>query len=527
MSADESTPALQSQPRRYRGDRNLRVVEPEESRPLPASVEAEQKFIASCFADPSGPLIARAAGVPLLARHFFDPKCGVVWGKILLANQRGLPATVDLVAEELNLANELDRIGGYPFLAEVSRMLATTAEGVRYLELVLDYAMVRQGLRDTATASEAFYAWKGEQLEGMFGNFATTFQRLADSAMRRKRPSQRQVASEARAYAQAAMAGTLDKSRAMPFGGLPHTTTVFLPLDVKEEDWLILIGALRNGGKSTIARQHVGHSLVAGRVWVVFLLETSRRRWLNALAAMFAGVNLRELEETRALFPEKARCFDDWMAWIESIMEQQLWIFDDLFYLEDIERQIRDINRRVRERQLDAAIAAGRSAEEAEKLAYGLDGVLGDHLHLVQTRKDFRGNREAQVSFVGRTLKILAKTLDFYNLWCAQLNRGPSNDERRPRMSDLRDSGTLEQDADAIMLLHKPSENKAGLKQTGDQVVHEVELIMAKRRNGPAGVAVDLLQNLKIGSYEETQKTAGARPGMPKPKGGYKREGGA
>jgi replicative DNA helicase len=306
----------------------------------------------------------------------------------------------------------------------------------------------------------------------------------------------------------------------MPFGGLPHTTAAFLPFDPNEEDWLVLLAGVPNGGKSTVLKQHVGHNLVAGRTFVVFLLEGSAKRWLMGIAALFAGVNLRELPETRALFPEKAALFDEWMAWLESILEEQLWVYEDIFYVEDVERTVRELNRRVRERQVAAGVA--------EDKAHGLDGVLGDHLHLLKSRRDDllkRGRDADVVAYCGRTLKLLAKDLHQSHFWAAQLNRSSRNEERRPRVSDLRESGTLEQDADAVLLIHTPADNKAGNKQDGNSSVHEVELIQGKRRNGPSNVAVDLLFHRKLGAYEEVTKSA--RPGMPKPQNGYKREGNA
>lgn len=519
MNGDAYDDSFRSAPRAQA--RSWRVLEGSSDRKLPHSIEAEEYLIAAILIDPEQ-VIARCELMQLTPEAFYELKHGVVYEVARDLWRKNLPVSAATVAEELKLRKKLDAIGGYPFIVQVSEKVSTTAEAVFHLEKVFEFGLVRAFVRDVAAAAEDGYGYVGG-LDELLGRHATKLQRLADFALGRRRRPQREIAAEARAYALAAMEGRLDKSRIMPLGGLPQTTAAFLPFDVREEDWLILIGALRNVGKSTIARQHVGHNLVAGKRFVVFLLETSKRRWLNALAAMFAGVNLRELEETRALFPARTKLFDEWMAWIESIMEEQLWIFDDVFYLEDIERQIREINRRVRERQLTAAIKEGKTPEEAEKAAYGLDGVMGDHIHLVLTRKDFRNNRQNELSYIGRRLKLMAKALDLPNFWCAQLNRAASNDERRPRVSDLRDSGTLENDADCVLLLHKPAENKAGAKQAGDQSVHEVELIQGKRRNGPAGVMVDLLHHLKLGSYEELTKDA-VKPGMPKPSSGYKRE---
>ncbi|MCM2304074.1 MAG: replicative DNA helicase [Elusimicrobia bacterium] len=499
-------------PESSRPARKWRVLEGQ-GRPLPHSLEAEAYLLSALLLDPAD-VLARAEIIQLTPEAFYDPRHGLIFDVARDMWRKKLPVAVHTVAEELKTRGQLEHLGGYAFLAQASERVPTTAQAGFFLEKVFEQGLLRALIREAAATSEEAYGYTGG-LDELLGRHASKFQRLADFALRRNRKPQREVAAEARAYAQAAMHGRLDKARAIPFGGLPHTTAAFLSFDVREEDWLCILAGVPNGGKSTLLRQHVAHNLVAGKTFVVFLLETSRRRWLMALAAMFAGVNLRELEETRTLFPAKAQCFDEWLAWVESIMETQLWIYDDQFYLEDIERQIRDINRRVRERQL----AAGCSLEQA----YGLDGVLGDHLHLVQTRKEFRGNREAQVSYIGRTLKLLHKGLDVPGFWAAQLNRSSRVEKRRPRVSELRDSGTLEQDADAVHLIHTPEESKAGAKQDGTLATHEVELIQGKRRNGPADLAVDLLFHRKLGSYEELVRPDAVRPGHTKPKSGYKR----
>lgn len=489
------------------------------TRTMPHLDEAEQFVIASLFLD-ANETMARCELVQLTPEAFYDARHTVIFDVARDMWRKKLPVDIATVCEELKVRKLIEQSGGWDYIAEISQKAPTTAQTPFFVAKVFELGLLRALIRDCNAATEDAYGYAGSGIDEILGKHASKLQRLADFALRRNRKPQREIAAEARAYAQAALAGKLDKTRAIPLGGLPNTSGAFMQFDVREEDWLVLVGGVPNGGKSTLLRQHAGHNLVAGKRFAVFLLETSKTRWCLALACMFAGLNVRDVlergEDVRRLFPEKANLLDEWQLWLESIMEQQLWIFDDLFYLEDIERQIRDINRRVRERQ----IAGGMPEDQA----YGLDGVIGDHLHLVQTRKDFRGNRESQMSHIGRTLKLLHKGINVPGFWAAQLNRSSRIEKRRPRVSELRDSGTLEQDADAVLLLHTPEENKAGAKQDGNVSTHEIELIQGKRRNGPSDLAVDLLFHRKLGSFEELVRTNSVRPGMPKPKAGYKRE---
>jgi len=505
---DFSSPAVAPQ---QRGPR-FRVVAGGGESPdrLPHSIETEQCLLSACFIDPA--VAARCSAALLLPRHFYDHRHGVVWAKICEVAATGMPPSLDLVAEQIKLSGEFERIGGFEFLVALSQKMPTQLEAMRHLDLVLDYALVRQGIRESDTAAAALRGWAGENIDAIMGKFAVTFQRMSDFALRRKRTSLLDQARAARHAAAESAAGRVDKTRWLHFGGLPYADTALTPFDIRNEDWLIIIAAPPSGGKSTFLRQHLGHQLNHGKRIVVFLLETSTRRWLQSLAAMFAGVNVRDLEREPK---ERVKAFDDWMAHIETLMETQLWVFDDVFFLEDIERHVRELNRQLREKDIAAGVP--------EDKARGLDAVGGDYLQLLNTREKFR-QREEQVAYMSRTLKRLHKGIDVPGFWCAQLNRSPRAEGRRPKLTDLRESGALEQDADCVLMLHTPEEAKDGQKQDGSRAVDETELIQAKRRNGPRDVAVDLLHHKRWGRYTDAKDNT-PRAGMPKPRAGYKREG--
>jgi replicative DNA helicase len=116
------------------------------------------------------------------------------------------------------------------------------------------------------------------------------------------------------------------------------------------------------------------------------------------------------------------------------------------------------------------------------KLRHGIKLVVIDYLQLVEpeNRKD---NRQEQVAVISRKMKFLAKELRIPVIACAQLNRGVENRlEAEPRLADLRESGSIEQDADTVMLLHRPKDPQTGLDADG-----VLEIIIGKQRNGPTG----------------------------------------
>ena len=113
----------------------------------------------------------------------------------------------------------------------------------------------------------------------------------------------------------------------------------------------------------------------------------------------------------------------------------------------------------------------------------GLSLVVVDYLQLVAARGRF-GNRNEEVSSISRGMKALAKELKVPVLVLSQLTRAPEREDRKPQLSDLRESGAIEQDADVVMFIHRPNFYKTDLP---DEDRAKTDLIIAKQRNGPTG----------------------------------------
>ena len=113
----------------------------------------------------------------------------------------------------------------------------------------------------------------------------------------------------------------------------------------------------------------------------------------------------------------------------------------------------------------------------------GLSLIIVDYLQLVTARGRF-GNRNEEVSSISRALKGLAKELKVPVVVLSQLTRAPERDDRKPVLSDLRESGAIEQDADVVMFIHRPNFYKV---DAPDEERNQAELMIAKQRNGPTG----------------------------------------
>lgn len=465
-----------------------------EGRHRPHSLEAEAHLLSCCLLD-GNDVVKRCIDAGLQARHFYDRSHGIVFETLLALYGKQAPIELAVLFEELKASNQLETVGGTAYLNEISKSIPTTAQAGYFIERVIELAILRRIIADSSEMIESCYTYEGD-LPEFTGAMASKIQAIADFVMNRTRKvSQRGAAQAAAAEAIAVAAGKVDKSQWLHFP-TPKLDRDFLPIDTRQEDWLNIIAAPPSGGKSSYLRWLAGSWLINGKKGAVFLLETSRKRWLQALAASQAGINLRELEETSKLFPDRFAEFQKWMSTIEEWMDECLWVFDDVVKLEDISRVTLELNRKVRERE----IAAGVSEAEA----HGLDFVVGDYLQIVSTRRQFL-KRTEELAHITRTLKQLHRTLDVPGFWGAQITRESRNEGRRPTLADLGESKALEEGADRVQFIHVP-ENLDGEESNSGRRIIAVEIIQRKSRNGPKDIAVDLEFDRPVSRFTDPSK---------------------
>jgi replicative DNA helicase len=122
------------------------------------------------------------------------------------------------------------------------------------------------------------------------------------------------------------------------------------------------------------------------------------------------------------------------------------------------------------------------------KMQYNIDVVIVDYLQLMTAGADNKGSREQEVSTISRSLKAIAKELDIPILALSQLNRSvESREGKRPQLSDLRESGAIEQDADLVLFIHRPEYYGITEDESGNSLLGVAEIIIAKHRNGATG----------------------------------------
>jgi len=509
MHDEEPTPFPGS-----RGERRkqLRVIDGAGERVI-AAPDAEAALISIIMQDETGQYAARCLAAKLQLDAFSIPANRILAEKIFARAKLGLPIDIPIIRDELRRDGSFEAVGGDHALVELSQLQPTGARFIYFLERVRDVWLCRSTALHAVTMQAEAVELTDENVGEWIAKHALKFQRMADYLMRANRGSMRDLVEKRRVRGLDVAAGRIDKSRWVytPWSIADHA---FLPFDVAQEDWYNIIAGPPSGGKSAVMRQLALSALDQGKRVAVFLLETSYR-WIDAAAATRARVNLRDQTEW---LPEHAKRWSDEMEKLRDLMEVQLWVFQDLFDIEDIERAVREINRALIEKDLAAGIPPDK--------ARGLDIIVGDYLQLMTSRDKrlMNGPREQIVSTISRTWKKLLKQLDIVGWIGAQINRDSRNAGAAPKLSALRESGAIEQDADRVWFVHTPAENRAGQPQDGNSLIDEVELIQAKSRNGPKDVVVTLNFHKKYTVYTEAVRKGDVRPGTPKPADGFGRK---
>ncbi|MFO0844271.1 MAG: replicative DNA helicase [Gemmataceae bacterium] len=375
-----------------------------------------------------------------------------VFETILQLNDRGGHA-VDLVilAEALKLRGWFEDVGSYAYLGELWDAAPTAANAEYYAQIVRDKAMVRNLIR------------AGNEILGDAYRQTMPADQMIETAERMiLEIAQKGIAGQVHTLEQA-IADTYDRidarvsGAAMSASGLP---TGFADLDDLtaglHASELVIIAARPSVGKTAFSLGLAQHAAIVEQVPVFFVsLEMSRMELAERLLCSHARVDSHRLRKGTLMAED-----------MEKLIEAGNALRGAKLFIDDTPAQ-----------------GMLRIAANARRLRrqHGIRMVIIDYLQLIEpdNRRDPRHEQVAQIS---RRLKFLAKELEVPVLALAQVNRASEDrQDHRPRLSDLRESGSIEQDADAVLMLHRPDRYEPGQ--------HEgvIEVIVAKNRQGPVG----------------------------------------
>ncbi|GAA1058935.1 replicative DNA helicase [Agromyces bracchium] len=380
---------------------------------------------------------------------FYVPKHEVVFNAILALYSHGEPTDVIAVTDELTKSGELQRAGGVEYLHTLTSLVPTAANAGYYAAIVAERALLRRLVEAGTRIVQMGYAGEGEVVE-LVNNAQAEIYSVTGS-----------VESEDYVPLTDAIGTAIDEIEAAKHtdGKMTGVPTGFADLDDLTNGFhpgqMIIVAARPAMGKSTLALDFARSAAITHDLPTIFFsLEMGRSEIAMRLLSAEASVPLQNMRKGTV----------DTRDWT-TIASTRGRINDAPLYIDDSPNmtlvEIRAKCRRLKQR-------------------VGLKMVVIDYLQLMTSGKRVE-SRQQEVSEFSRALKLLAKELQVPVLALSQLNRGPEQRaDKMPALSDLRESGSIEQDADMVILLHRESAYERDSPRAG-----EADLIVAKHRNGP------------------------------------------
>ncbi|MGE7094088.1 replicative DNA helicase [Lysinibacillus sp. NPDC048646] len=425
------------------------MSEPMMDRVPPHNREAEQSVIGAIFLEPQALITASEI---LLADDFYQNAHKKIFETMLRLSDQGKAIDVVTVTEELSAKKEIEDVGGLSYILELANAVPTAANVAHYAKIVEEKALLRRLIRVATKIVEDGYT-REDEVEALLGEAEKKMMEVAN----------RKNAGDFK-HVKDVLVETFDnieqlQSRKGDVTGIPtgfrdldHITAGFQRND------LIIVAARPSVGKTAFALNVAQSVAVQARENVaIFSLEMGAEQLVMRMLCAEGNIDAQVLR-TGALTNE------DWgkltMA-MGSLSNSGIFIDDTPGV------RINEIRAKCR-----------RLAQE-----HGLGMILIDYLQLIQGSGKPGENRQQEVSEISRSLKGLARELKVPVIALSQLSRGvEQRQDKRPMMSDLRESGSIEQDADIVAFLYrddyydKESESK-----------NMIEIIIAKQRNGPTG----------------------------------------
>jgi replicative DNA helicase len=397
----------------------------------------------------------------LRSPDFYKPAHSLVFDAIMDLYSRGEPADTVTVAAELDRRGTLARVGGAVYLHTLMASVPTAANAGYYAQIVAEKAVLRRLVEAGTRIVQLGYGGN----EGEVGGGEVD--EIVDRAQAELYEVTERRTSEDYVVLEDLLQPTMDEIDAIAASGgqAAGVPTGFADFDRLTNGLhpgqMIIVAARPGVGKSTLALDWARSAAVKHRMaTVIFSLEMSKTEITMRLLSAEAGIKLGHMRA--GTMGEQ-----DWQKIVRRMSE----ISDAPLFIDDSPNmtmmEIRAKARRLKQR-------------------HDLKLIVLDYLQLMTSGKKVE-SRQQEVSEFSRQMKLLAKELEVPVIAISQLNRGPEQrTDKRPMLSDLRESGSLEQDADMVILVHRPDAWEADDPRAG-----EADLIVAKHRNGPtATVAV-------------------------------------
>jgi replicative DNA helicase len=421
---------------------------------VPRNEEAEQLVLGAALLEPDE--VIPTVADRLKPEHFYFRAHQIIYRTLLDLFEEGEHADAVAVANRLEERGQLAKVGGRSYLGEMMGRVTTITAVDHYAGIIEDKALRRWLIEAGGKVSELAQQ-EDLPLEGVMDRAEEAVFAIAE---RRSAPSFHSLREFLDDHLEMLMEVHKDPHR-RPVAALSTGFEEFdaLTSGLRRSDLIVLAG--RPGtGKTSLALGIVRHAAIVEKKKVgLFSLEMTKEQILERLLCAEAQVDLQRLRD--GYLPAA--------KW-GLIAEAAGRLHDAVILVDDASTA--------------SVLSIKAKARQMMRRHDGLDLVVVDYLQLVEAgiKSDVR---EQQIAYISRALKALARELEVPVIACSQLNRAVERREsKRPQLSDLRESGAIEQDADLVVFIYRP-DYYDDPDQTGP--VAETEIIIAKQRNGPLG----------------------------------------
>ena len=427
----------------------------EVTRVPPHDLDAERAVIGAMLVSETA---VAAVAERLAARDFYSEVHRIIYGAMMRLYSRGDPIDQLTLTNELRSVNEFDRVGGRPYVFQIVESVPMAANAGRYADIVRGKALLRAVIDVGSRITEDAFR-EPENVSEALDSAEQLIYGVSNQTLREHLAPVSELAPGAlemiqRLYEQEGEITGVETG----FEDLDRLTTGFHKSD------LVILAARPAMGKTAMALNAIWHAAGEKNMPVaIFSLEMSKEQLVQRLISQTTRIPAQVLRSGNV----KA---EDWPKLVRGVAEVSrapIWIDDTAgVTLMEIRAKVRRLSSQL------------KSADETP-----LSLVVVDYLQLMIGQGNRQENRQQEIAEISRGLKVLARDLDVPVLAIAQLSRAvESRHDKRPMLSDLRDSGAIEQDADMVMFLYRdeyynPDSDDKGI----------AEVIVGKHRNGPTG----------------------------------------
>lgn len=417
---------------------------------------------------------------------FFDEKHQLIYKTIVAMDAENEKCDIVTLSNRLNLNKSLDKIGGREYLLYLIDQSISKSYTKQYIKIIRSSSTMRQFVKATEELKTDGQSGSAS-VDELITKAQTTFEYLANERPVESIKDGKVVFDETHAkIKELKIAGNKITGVKSKFSDLDKITAGFQNGD------FIIIAARPSVGKTALGINFAinAASYAPGAV-AFFSLEMSAQQLAMRMISVDSGIPLQKMR-TGLLNDVDSSSINESIIRLKS---------RPIFIDESSALKVRDIYAKCR---------------NLKKSKNGLSIVFVDYIGLIAGDGNSE-NRQQEVSKISRELKAMARNLNVPVVALSQLRRGEQGKKDKiPRLQDLRESGSLEQDADLVLLIHRPNyidsideDKKGGIPKreyTGTQEIEDINLIVAKHRNGPSGMTIDLKFDPNVTKFISVEK---------------------